>query len=67
MVELPDWSESFPKHPPVPLGNLFTKVDAEGLELMARMLEHNPETRISAQASLSSPYFPSTSVPAAAI
>ena len=60
VAALPDWSDVFPPWRPQPLGTaLGPALDSEALDLLAKMLRHDPSERIPAKAALQHPYFAS--------
>lgn len=48
--------ESLPKKPKVPLNQIFSSVPDEALELLDRMLDLNPERRITVDEALKHPF-----------
>ena len=54
---LPDYNTLFPKWRPKPLQELVPGLDAQGLDLLSRLLEYDPNRRITAKAALEHPYF----------
>jgi len=52
-------AEVFPNLPRAHLPALYPKLDADGLDLLARFLRYNPDERISAEAALKHRYFDS--------
>ena len=57
LPNLPDWKLTFPKWNPQPLNQVVPTMPQLGLDLLARMLELNPEKRITAWSALEHPYF----------
>lgn len=68
IVELPNYKSDFPTWPAVPLesvinyreqvnGNIVKCLDADGLDLLQKMLIYEPGKRISAKQALLHPYF----------
>ena len=59
IVDLPEYSTDLPPYPP-PVGGLASLVsglDAEGIDLLGKMLQYDPARRITAQAALEHPFF----------
>ena len=54
---LPDFKPSFPKWPRRSIGAATPKLDAQGVDLLSRMLVYQPSKRISAKAALQHPWF----------
>ena len=54
---LPDYKASFPKWPKKPLQNYIPDISNAGLDLLEKMLELNPDKRISAASALDHPFF----------
>ncbi|CCW67084.1 unnamed protein product [Phytomonas sp. Hart1] len=54
---LPDYRDVFPKWPAKRLEQLLPNLDAEGIDLLMRMLKYDPAERISAKAALKHPWF----------
>lgn len=55
--QLSEWKPDFPIYRRVPLSSVVTTVDSFGIDLLARMLMYLPDARISADDSMSHPYF----------
>jgi len=54
--ELPDWAD-FPVHKPIPLATVVPKLGPKGIDLLGRMLQYHPDTRISSEEALLHEYF----------
>ncbi|OMH84842.1 Cyclin-dependent kinase 1 [Zancudomyces culisetae] len=54
---LPDYKPSFPKWQPQALEKLIPELDADGIDLLKKMLIYDPAHRISAKKALLHPYF----------
>lgn len=54
---LPDYNSLFPKWRPKSLAELVPGLDTQGLDLLCRLLEYDPNRRITAKAALEHPYF----------
>ncbi|CCW59943.1 unnamed protein product [Phytomonas sp. EM1] len=54
---LPDYRDVFPKWPAKHLDQIIPGLDAEGIDLLMRMLKYDPAERISAKAALRHPWF----------
>lgn len=52
LANLPDYKYSFPKWTKQPLQKFIPDISALGLDLLQKMLELNPDKRISAAAAL---------------
>jgi cyclin-dependent kinase len=59
IVELPEYSPDLPPYPPPRNGmaSLVPTLDAEGIDLLNKMLQYDPARRITAQAALEHPFF----------
>ncbi|KAL2912189.1 cyclin-dependent kinase 5 [Polyrhizophydium stewartii] len=57
VVELPEYKPDFPIFQASRLDVLFPKLTPEGSDLLTRMIEYQPEKRISAAEALDHPYF----------
>lgn len=58
MTDLPNWKEeNFEKYPADDLSKFVPRLDADGLDLIKKMLKINPSQRITAKAALEHPYF----------
>lgn len=55
--QLPDYKADFPRWPAVPLAKAVPQLDADGLDLLSKMLVYDPGKRISAKRALEHPYF----------
>jgi cyclin-dependent kinase len=65
--ELPDYKADFPQYPAQSLSALMHGMDEKGLNLLQRMLQYDPNQRISAQAAMKHPYFDGVVLPEAKI
>uniref|UniRef100_A0A7S3BJW5 cyclin-dependent kinase n=1 Tax=Prasinoderma singulare TaxID=676789 RepID=A0A7S3BJW5_9VIRI len=54
--KLRDWHD-FPQWKPQDLGKVITELNADGIDLMQRMLQYDPSKRIGAKEALKHPYF----------
>ncbi|KAG0002170.1 cyclin-dependent serine/threonine protein kinase [Modicella reniformis] len=54
---LPEYRPDFPTFKPIPLETLVPKLDADGIDLLNRLLTYDPDKRISAEEALAHPYF----------
>ncbi|TPX35862.1 hypothetical protein SmJEL517_g01738 [Synchytrium microbalum] len=52
-----EWKKTFPYYPPVALPSKLGMMDALALDLLSRMLQYQPQLRISATQALQHPYF----------
>jgi len=57
VTKLPEFQPSFPKHPPQPLGKMLPQLEPAGIDLLEKMLQYEPSSRISAKSCLEHPYF----------
>jgi len=69
--ELPDYKADFPQYAAQSLPALIHGLDEKGQNLLSRMLQYDPNQRISAQAAMKHPYFdgvvlPNTNLPGSA-
>jgi len=55
--ELPEYKPDFPVYPAQNLSNIVHGLDEKGMNLLQRMLQFDPNLRISAQAAMKHPYF----------
>lgn len=55
--QLQDFNPQFPNWPTRPLSGIVPTLDAEGTDLLQRMLVYHPAARITAQQALQHPYF----------
>lgn len=55
--ELPEYLPDFPVYPKVPLSTVVTSLSKDGLDLLSRMLQYHPDTRISAEEAFCHQYF----------
>ncbi|GLJ09380.1 hypothetical protein SUGI_0107790 [Cryptomeria japonica] len=58
VTQLNHWHE-FPQWKPQDFSKIVSNLDSNGLDLISRMLQHDPARRISAKAALHHPYFDS--------
>ncbi|KAJ3351423.1 cyclin-dependent serine/threonine protein kinase [Entophlyctis luteolus] len=56
MVELPEYKSDFPLYDKANLAELLPRLDANGIDLLGKLLEYVPERRISAEAALQREY-----------
>ena len=59
-ADLPDFKTSFPKWKKQPLQKFIPNISEQGLDLLEKMLQLNPDKRISAAAALEHEYFKDT-------
>jgi cyclin-dependent kinase len=59
LAELPDSKavETMPGYQPQPLKKVVPRLDAAGIDLLSRMLQYDPNKRISAEQAMQHPYF----------
>ncbi|KAJ3292299.1 Pkinase-domain-containing protein [Rhizoclosmatium globosum] len=57
IVELPEYKSDFPIYERGNIADMVPKLDAQGIDLLCKLLEYIPEKRISAEAALQHPYF----------
>jgi len=57
VTSLPDFKNTFPKWHPVPLAKKVPNLDANGIDLLSKMVCYDPNSRISARDALNHPYF----------
>jgi len=57
MVDLPEYKAGFPVYPPQPLKKIVRKLDAAGIDLLARMLQYDPNKRLSAEQAMKHHFF----------
>lgn len=57
MAELPDFKDNFPKYPAQKFSKIARRLDKTGLDLLSRMLQYDPDKRVSAEAAMKHPYF----------
>ncbi|KAI9336839.1 cyclin-dependent protein kinase [Zopfochytrium polystomum] len=55
--ELSEYKKNFPYYPPQPLQNKLPMIEPVGLDLLMRMIEYQPQRRISAKEALTHAYF----------
>lgn len=55
--ELPDYERNFPQWTAKPLSEEVPSLDANGIDLLAKMMIYDPNCRISAKVALNHPYF----------
>jgi serine/threonine protein kinase len=58
-LSVPDWIGTLPHYEPVPWARLFPQLGADGLNLLAQMLDYRPAMRITASDALEHPFFAS--------
>ena len=52
IVNQPYYKENFPKYSPIKLEDLLTNLDNDGLDLLEKMLNYDPNQRITAKEAL---------------
>ena len=59
IVELPEYHPNLPRYPPPPNGfaGLVPTLDANGVDLLSKMLQYDPARRITANEALKHPFF----------
>jgi len=57
ITELPDWKPDFPVFEPQPWSTIVPNLDPQGVDLMAQMLQHEPDKRVAGRAAMEHPYF----------
>jgi cyclin-dependent kinase len=57
MAELPEYKPDFPVYPRKDLKSVIQNLDDAGLDLLSKMIQYNPNDRISAAAAMSHPFF----------
>ena len=55
--ELPGFKGEFDQYPAIPLKRICPSLDADGLDLLGKLLEYDPEKRIKAADALNHPFF----------
>jgi len=57
VTELPEWKSDFPKFEPHSLNELVPTLDSVGIDLLYRMLQYDPQQRVTARHAMQHPYF----------
>jgi cyclin-dependent kinase len=57
VAELPDWKPDFPYHEPQPWKNIAPNLCDDGIDLLKKMLEFDPNQRVAGKAALNHDYF----------
>jgi len=57
ITELPEYKVDFPMHPPQKLTSVVTGLDADGYDLLEKLLQYDPNKRPTAPAALQHSYF----------
>jgi len=57
VTELPEWKNDFPKFEPHQLNEIVPTLDPVGIDLLARMLQYDPQQRVTARHAMQHPFF----------
>jgi len=58
VTQLPGWRKrNWKAHEPIPLRDLVERLDANGYDLLEKMLKYEPQERITAEQAMSHPFF----------
>jgi serine/threonine protein kinase len=57
MVDLPEYKANFPQYPAQSFKKIVRKLDPIGLDLLTRMLQYDPNKRLSAEQAMKHTYF----------
>jgi len=62
ITELPDYKGDFPVYPAQKLSSVVPGLDEDGYDLLSKMLQYDPNQRVTAAKALSHPYFTNSKV-----
>ncbi|XP_025081640.1 cyclin-dependent kinase 2-like [Pomacea canaliculata] len=62
VTKLPDYKSTFPRWPPTSIQEVVPSLEAQGLDLLDRMLTYEPSMRISARNAMNHPYFSDSAI-----
>eukprot|EP00771_Trimastix_marina_P003872 gnl/Trimastix_PCT/584.p1 GENE.gnl/Trimastix_PCT/584~~gnl/Trimastix_PCT/584.p1 ORF type:complete len:322 (-),score=93.93 gnl/Trimastix_PCT/584:77-970(-) len=57
IAELPEYKTDFPQYPPRHFTSVVPSLDPVGIDLLTRMLQYDPQNRITARHAMQHPYF----------
>jgi negative regulator of PHO system len=57
VTEYPDWNKAFTVYPPQPITSILPALDINAVDLLTKMLQFQPQLRISAQEAMAHPFF----------
>jgi len=57
ITELPDWKTDFTQYEQQPWSNYVEKLEPAGVELLSKMLQYDPNARVSGKLAMDDPYF----------
>jgi serine/threonine protein kinase len=63
MANLPEYKPDFQQYPAQPFKKFLRRLDQVGIDLMQRMLQFDPASRVSAEAAMKHPFFRDLKLP----